>query len=96
MILRIDQAKAAIAVVGLCGLFGLVAPAMAQNTSGDMNKSDGSKTGVGQRGTKVGPSTEPGMSDQSTGGGASQTGNESRGSRTAPPSNEQGTPTAGH
>lgn len=89
---RIHHAKAAIAVVGLCGALGLAVPAMAQNTSGDMNKSDKEKTGVGERGTAVAPSTQPGQANVGTSG----RGMESRGSRTAQPSNEEGKPTTGH
>jgi len=92
MLSRIHQANAAMAVVGLCGVLGLAVPAMAQNTSGDMNKSDQAKTGVGERGTKVAPSTQPGQTNVGTSGA----GMESRGSRTAPPSNEEGKPTTGH
>jgi hypothetical protein len=92
MLWRIHQARIAIAVVGLCGAFGLAVPVMAQNTSGDMNKPDQAKTGVGQTGTKVGPSTQPGQANEGTTGAGMQ----SRGSRTAPPSNEEGEPTTGH
>ena len=92
MLSRFHQTKAAMAVVGLCGVLGLAVPAMAQNTSSDMNKSDQAKTGVGQRGTKVAPSTQPGQANEGTAGA----GMESRGSRTAPQSNEEGKPTTGH
>ena len=92
MPLSIHHAKAAMAVIGLCGALGLAVPVMAQNTSGDMNKSDQAKTGVGERGTKVAPSTQPGQANEGTAG----TGGESRGARTAPQSNEEGKPTTGH
>lgn len=92
MLSRIHQAKTAMAVVGLCGILGLAVPAMAQNTSSDMNKSDQAKTGVGQRGTKVAPSTQPGQANEGTAGAGMQ----SRGSRNTPPSNEEGKPTTGH
>lgn len=92
MLSRIHQAKAAMAAAGLCGVLGLAVPAMAQNTSGDMNKSDQAKTGVGERGTKVSPSTQPGQTNEGTAGA----GIESRGSRNTPPSNEEGKPTTGH
>ena len=92
MLSRIHQAKTVMAVFGLCGVLVLAVPAMAQNTSGDMNKSDQAKTGVGEKGTKVAPPTQPGQANEGTAG----TGGESRGSRTAPASNEEGTPTTGH
>jgi hypothetical protein len=92
MDMRVPKMKAAMAVVGLTGILGLAVPAVAQNTGGDMNKMDQAKTGVGERGTKVAPSTEPGQANQGTAGA----GKESRGSRTAPPSNEEGKPTTGH
>ena len=42
--MRIHQAKAAMAVVGLCGVLGLAVPVMAQNTSSDMKKIGPSET----------------------------------------------------
>jgi len=90
--MRIHQAKAAMAVVGLCGVLGLAVPVMAQNTSSDMNKPDQAKTGVSPRGTPVAPSTQPGQAKEGTSGA----GMESRGSSNTPPSNEEGKPTTGH
>jgi hypothetical protein len=89
---RVRQVETAMAVIGLCGVGGGAVTSRAQNTGGDMNKMDQAKTGVGERGTKVAPSTEPGQANEGTAGA----GKESRGSRTAPPSNEEGKPTTGH
>lgn len=63
------------------------APAMAQNTQGNSSTDNGpkaSQTGVGQRGTEVGPSTQPGQPSQP---GASQTGTGPRGTEVGPSTN---------
>ena len=91
MLSPIQKARTAILVFGLCGVLGFVAPALAQNTSGDMNR----QAPAGPNAPKA-PSTKPGATSQDINNTAGAIGSESRGSRTTPQFNEEGKPTTGH
>ena len=77
------------AVLSLVGILAITAPTLAQNTSGTAtggaDQTAPGQTGVGPRGSKVAPSTDPGLAGRGpTSSPASKTGVGVRGSKVGP------------
>jgi hypothetical protein len=98
MKLNFTRSTSLLACLSLAGILTLAVPTLAQNspnnTTGGATQPGPDKTGVGPRGSKVGPSTDPGLAGRGpTSSSASQTGVGSRGSKVAPstepPANNQ-------
>lgn len=79
-------------LLALLGALGLAAHSQAQNAAPPGMKTDPDKTGVGPRGTKVGPSSSPTLSTQPASPPATTTGSGPRGTPTSP-STDPGAPT---
>jgi hypothetical protein len=81
--------KLLLASLSLVGVLALTVPTLAQNTSGNAtggtDQTAPEQTGVGPRGSKVGPSTDPGLAGRGpTSSPASKTGVGARGSKVGP------------
>ena len=80
-------------VLALLGVLGLATTGLAQQQSSPAGTaSDAEKTGVGQRGTKIAPSTNPTLATNPASPPASTTGATARGTK-AGPSTDPGSPT---
>lgn len=85
MKLTAGRSRSALACLSLTGALALAIPAMAQNTSGGATQQGQYKTGEGPRGSKAGPSTDPGLAGHGpTSSPASKTGVGQRGSPVGP------------
>lgn len=99
MSLRLTGLTVALAIVGV---LGLATPVLAQNDQNNTSSEHGltgpspSSTGVGERGTKVGRSTQPGQPDQSAVADPNKTGVGERGTKAGPSSSETATPGTHH
>jgi hypothetical protein len=97
--LRLTGLKAVLAITAVSGTLGLATPVLAQNsTSSDrgLTGPNPSSTGAGERGTKVGRSTQPGQPDQSAVADPNKTGVGERGTKAGPSSSETATPGTHH
>jgi len=84
---------ARMSMLALLGVLGLAANGLAQQQSSPAGTaSDAEKTGVGQRGTKVAPSTDPTLTTNPASPPASTTGATPRGTK-AGPTTSPGSPT---
>ena len=89
MKLNSTRSKLSCASLSLVGVLAFTVPTLAQNTAGSSTEGGDQtapgKTGVGARGSKVAPSTDPGLAGRGpTSSPASKTGVGPRGSKVGP------------